>query len=115
MKMKMKIGKIIRKHRVENNLTQSDLAIMVGKSPSYISRLELDKTEIEFSSIVNFAKALNLKVVDILMERIDLYERGNKKHKKELKEKLAKEAKIASDLFKVVVSLVSKPKRIKNL
>lgn len=110
----MKIGKIIRKHRVENNLTQSDLANIVGKSPSYISLLELDKTKIEFTSIASFAKALNLKVVDILMERIDLYERGSKKHKKELKEKLAKEAEIASDLFKIVINLMSKPKRIRN-
>lgn len=55
----MSIGQRIKKRRTELNMTQDELAILVGyKTRSAINKIELDERDVKHSQIVLFAKAL---------------------------------------------------------
>jgi DNA-binding XRE family transcriptional regulator len=52
----IKIGDLIRKERRAANLTQSDLAKRSGTTAGYISRLENNKSDIEFDTLQKLVK-----------------------------------------------------------
>ncbi len=54
-------GEIIRNRRKELNLSQDDLAKMIGKKRPYISRIE-NGEDIRMSNFVLIANALNLSI-----------------------------------------------------
>ena len=57
------IGKIIKNARVEQNLTQEQLAIKAGTKKSYISKIENGKGNIQLSTLIRiFEKGLDKKV-----------------------------------------------------
>ena len=52
----IKIGDLIKKERMTAKLTQSDLAKRSGTTPGYISRLENNKSDIEFDTLQKLVK-----------------------------------------------------------
>lgn len=55
------IGEILRSRRKELNLTQEELALKIGKSRPYISRIE-NGGDIEISNLLLLSHALDLKL-----------------------------------------------------
>lgn len=83
----MKIGNAIKLCRVQRKLSQGDLATLAGISVSYLSLIERDKRDPNFSTIERIAKALDVPLsilVFLAMDRVELKEMS-----KELAEKLA--------------------------
>ncbi len=56
------IGEIIRKARVEQNLTQEQLGQMIGVQKAQISKIENNTKDVRFSTILRVFEALNAKV-----------------------------------------------------
>jgi DNA-binding XRE family transcriptional regulator len=52
----IKIGDLIKKERIAAHLTQSDLAKRSGTTAAYISRLENNKSYIEFDTLQKLVK-----------------------------------------------------------
>lgn len=55
-------GEILRDRRKSLQLTQQDLAERIGKERTYISRIEKGETDMQLSSFLQIAEALNLKI-----------------------------------------------------
>lgn len=53
-------GVILRDRRKELNMTQQELAEKTGTTRSYIARLEQGKTDMQLSSFLRIAEALNI-------------------------------------------------------
>ncbi len=64
MKIIKESGKIIRVLRKRGKVTQSELSDLVGKSRSYISRVERNKKKIEEDELEKLLKALKIKVTE---------------------------------------------------
>lgn len=56
------IGSAIRQARMERNLTQEELGILVGVQKAQISKLENSLTDARFETIIKVFKALNAKI-----------------------------------------------------
>jgi DNA-binding XRE family transcriptional regulator len=56
------IGEIIRKARVEQNLTQEQLGQMIGVQKAQISKIENNTKDVRFSTILRVLEALKAKV-----------------------------------------------------
>ncbi|MDN4468808.1 MULTISPECIES: helix-turn-helix domain-containing protein [Gordonibacter] len=58
----------IRRFRLEQEMAQDKLALMIGssKGKAYISRIELDKLHISISAIHRIAMALDVEVRDLI-------------------------------------------------
>jgi len=56
------IGEIIRKARVEQNLTQEQLGQMIGVQKAQISKIENNTKDVRFSTILRVFEALKAKV-----------------------------------------------------
>ncbi|MDD4388969.1 MAG: helix-turn-helix transcriptional regulator [Bacilli bacterium] len=61
----------LKKIRLLNDLSQNDMARIIGKERTKISRIELNKGELTASEIINICKALNLSA-DYLLGLIDI-------------------------------------------
>lgn len=63
-----KLGMRIRKFRLEQKLSQTKLASMIGSTEgkAYISRIELGKANISISVLHRIATALDVKVRDLV-------------------------------------------------
>lgn len=63
-----KLGMRIRKFRLEQKLSQTKLASMIGSTEgkSYISRIELGKVNVSISVLHRIAAALDVKVRDLI-------------------------------------------------
>lgn len=63
-----KLGMRIRKFRLEQNLSQTKLASMIGSTEgkAYISRIELGKANVSISVLHRIATALDVKVRDLI-------------------------------------------------
>lgn len=63
-----KLGMRIRKFRLEQNLSQTKLASMIGSTggKAYISRIELGKANVSISVLHRIATALDVKVRDLI-------------------------------------------------
>lgn len=55
-------GEILRDRRKALQLTQQELADRIGKERTYISRIEKGETDMQLSSFLQIAAALNLKI-----------------------------------------------------
>ena len=55
-------GTVLKARRKELHLTQKDIATRIGKERSYISRIEKGETDMQLSSFLQIANALNLCV-----------------------------------------------------
>lgn len=61
------IGKKIKRLRIEQNMTQDELAKKVGyTSRSTVNKIEIDEIELNQTKIVAFAKALNTSVAYLM-------------------------------------------------
>lgn len=56
------IGEIIRKTRIEQNLTQEQLGQMIGVQKAQISKIENNAKDVRFSTILRVFEALKAKV-----------------------------------------------------
>ena len=50
-KVMIKLGKLIRDARLKSGMTQQELALISGTSRTYISRIENDRSDIEFGTL----------------------------------------------------------------
>ncbi|MBR5650930.1 MAG: helix-turn-helix transcriptional regulator [Bacteroidales bacterium] len=55
-------GEILRDRRKDLKMTQKQLADRIGKERTYISRIEKGETDMQLSSFLQIAEALNLRV-----------------------------------------------------
>ena len=68
------IGDNIKKHRKNQHLTQEQLGKMIGRTTSSIQKYESGKTEIPRSVLEDIADALDLHLLDILLDTTDALE-----------------------------------------
>lgn len=63
-----KLGMRIRKFRLEQKLSQTKLASMIGSTEgkAYISRIELGKANVSISVLHRIATALDVRVRDLI-------------------------------------------------
>ena len=65
------IGKRIQATRMENKISQKEMADFLGISMNYISRLENGKTKIELKMFIKICDFLNISIYDVLNEKSD--------------------------------------------
>jgi ribosome-binding protein aMBF1 (putative translation factor) len=65
---KIKLGEFIRKKRIENGWSQSDLAAKVGNNYQNISRLERGEISPTLEWCYKLAEAFEIDLVDFLKE-----------------------------------------------
>ena len=65
------IGKRIQATRMENKITQKEMADFLGLSMNYISKLENGKTKIELKTFIKICDFLNISIYDVLNEKTD--------------------------------------------
>lgn len=65
------IGKRIQATRMENKISQKEMADFLGLSMNYISKLENGKTKIELQTFIKICDFLNISIYDVLNERSD--------------------------------------------
>lgn len=53
-----KLGVLIQEARKKQNLTQEELALRIGTSKSYISRIENDASDIRLTTLMRIAEGL---------------------------------------------------------
>ncbi len=63
------IGKRIQKTRMQNKITQKQMAEYLGISMHYISKLENGKTNIELEKFMKICDFLNISIYDVLNEK----------------------------------------------
>ncbi|MCC6711853.1 MAG: helix-turn-helix transcriptional regulator [Candidatus Dadabacteria bacterium] len=66
-----KIGALIKKNRVNRNMTQSDLAKRVGLSRGSIANIENGSQRILVHQLYIFSKYLEIKTEDLLPEHLE--------------------------------------------
>jgi transcriptional regulator with XRE-family HTH domain len=64
----IKFGEIIRKKRLEKNLSQEDFAELVGVHRTYIGMLERAEKNITLLNIEKIANALNISIAELIKE-----------------------------------------------
>lgn len=60
-----KLGKNIKKYRLESNLTQEQLAEIVGIHPTYVGKLEMGKNNPSVKMLFKITRALKISFCDI--------------------------------------------------
>ena len=65
------IGKRIQATRMENKISQKEMADFLGISMNYISRLENGKTKVELKTFMKICDFLNISIYDVLNEKSD--------------------------------------------
>ena len=65
-----KLGKRIKKTRIEKNLTQETLAEMIDCNISHISNIENNYTKLSLNALLAIANALNVSIDYLLMEQL---------------------------------------------
>lgn len=73
----MTIGQNIKIQRKSKNLTQKQLADMLGLAPNTIAQYELGTSRPKLEKIQLIAKALNVSVISLLPDGWDYLEGGN--------------------------------------
>lgn len=64
------LGDNIRKIRIKNNMTQKELAEIVGVTPQTVSSWEVNRTEPNMGAIELLASALNCRKSDLIGESV---------------------------------------------
>ena len=62
------IGNKIQKYRLDNNLTQEELAELINSSQTYISEVEAGKHRLFFDTVVAIAQSLNISVDKLIAD-----------------------------------------------
>lgn len=60
------LGERIKALRLEREMTQMDLAVIINIEPSTIRRYEKGKVEMRFTMLIEFAKAFDVSVDELL-------------------------------------------------
>lgn len=68
MRAAQRLGKQLQRVRTSRGLTQEQLAVNVGLSRTFLTRLELGQYDPTLSTLVRLAKALRVSVTDLLGE-----------------------------------------------
>ena len=68
MRAAQRLGKQLQRLRNRRGLTQEQLAVNVGLSRTFVTRLELGQYDPTLSTLVRLAKALRVSVTDLLGE-----------------------------------------------
>jgi transcriptional regulator with XRE-family HTH domain len=68
MRAAQRLGNQLQRLRTRRGLTQEQLAVNVGLSQTFITRLELGQYDPTLSTLVRLAKALRVSVADLLGE-----------------------------------------------
>lgn len=63
-----RIGQQIRKYRKAHNLSQEQLAELIGISVTHMSHIETGNTKLSLQVFVDIAKTLNVQTDDLLTE-----------------------------------------------
>lgn len=72
---KGKLGNAIRQSRIENNLTQEELAEMVGITPTHLKHIESEHRKPSIEVLFKFATYLHLSLDSLLFTSNDGSER----------------------------------------
>lgn len=59
-------GKRVKEIRLRKNMSQTDLAKILGLHPTYISGIERGARNMTLKNIEKLAKALNVPIVDLI-------------------------------------------------
>jgi|SRR5215813_10173463 len=70
MRAAQRVGKHLQRLRTSRGLTQEQLAVNVGLSQTFVTRLELGQYDPTLSTLVRLAKALRVSVTDLLGESV---------------------------------------------
>lgn len=70
LKMEL-IGEFLRKIRKERNLTQEDLAHIMGTHKTYVSKIENNFKDHKFTTIKKYIEALNVSKMSLKLELED--------------------------------------------
>lgn len=62
------IGDNIRKYRKQKNLTQKELGDLVGISNTYLSDMEIGRTNPSIKTLKRIAKGLEISYMDLLRD-----------------------------------------------
>ena len=65
-KIIMEFGKRFKKYRLENNLTQVEVAKMIGIDQTNISSWENDKTRPEYENLIKLSKIYDVTLDELL-------------------------------------------------
>lgn len=60
-----RLGENLRKYRKMNNLTQEELAEIVGIHPTYVGKLEMGKNNPSVKMLFKISRALKITLADI--------------------------------------------------
>ena len=60
-----RLGKNLKKYRIESNLTQEQLAEIVGIHPTYVGKLEAGKNNPSVKMLFRISRALRIKLANI--------------------------------------------------
>ena len=63
MKDNKKIGKIIKYIRIQNNMTQDELANKINIGRTTLSDYEREKTDINFNTIIKICNTCNYEII----------------------------------------------------
>lgn len=70
--MKMKIGNRLLTAREDRQLSQTEMADLLGVSTSTYARIERNESSIELDQITNFSKILNIPIQEFLPDTITI-------------------------------------------
>ncbi len=63
------IGKRIQATRINNKITQKEMAEFLGLSLNYVSKLEHGRTKIDLKTFMRICDFLNISIYDVLNEK----------------------------------------------
>lgn len=63
--MKIKLGAKIKKNRLEKGMTLDELALKIGITKSYLSKIENNKSQPILSTLVKIASSLKINISDL--------------------------------------------------
>lgn len=69
----------IRSRRIQNNLTQGQLARALGKPQSYVSKLETGERRLDFLEAIRLAGVLRLNLSELVPPASSEQRRGGKR------------------------------------
>lgn len=64
-KILQRLGENLRKYRLESNLTQEQLAELVGIHPTYVGKLESGKNNPSVKMLYKITRAMKINLCDI--------------------------------------------------
>ena len=75
-----KLGEYLRDLRRSEGLKQSDLALLLGKPQSYISKYETAERRLDIFELIEICRSLNkdpVHVIEHIIEKVDVWGNGD--------------------------------------